>query len=104
MNAVLLFSLVALMLFFMGLYGFFAHAHMLRKILTFNIMGNAVFMLFIAIAARDPLQPDPVPHALVLTGIVIAVSATAFALALARQYFRKTGAIAWDSQGKELKS
>lgn len=100
MSQVLLFSLAAALLFCIGIFGFFAHRHVLRKVLAFNVMGNAVFMLFIAIAARDPQRTDPVPHALVLTGIVIAISATAFALALARQYYRKTGAVAWDQHGK----
>jgi len=36
-------------------------------------------------------RPDPVPQALVLTGIVIAVSTTAFALALMVRLFRKQG-------------
>jgi len=31
------------------------------------------------------MLPDPVPHALVLTGIVVAFSATALALALGRR-------------------
>jgi multicomponent Na+:H+ antiporter subunit C len=45
-----------------------------------------VFMLFVAIAYRGPEQPpDALPHALVLTGIVVAVSATALALALGRR-------------------
>jgi len=35
--------------------------------------------------------PDPVPHALVLTGIVVAVSISAFALALARQIHAESG-------------
>jgi len=49
-------------------------------------MGAGVFMLLIAVAYRGPgLPPDPVPHALVLTGIVVAVSATALALALVRR-------------------
>jgi multicomponent Na+:H+ antiporter subunit C len=42
--------------------------------------------LFVAIAYRGPAQaPDALPHALVLTGIVVAVSATALALALGRR-------------------
>jgi len=34
---------------------------------------------------------DPLPHAMVLTGIVVAVSATALAFALLRRYYRETG-------------
>ena len=49
-------------------------------------MGTGVFMLLISIAYRGPdVAPDPIPHALVLTGIVVAVSATALALALVRR-------------------
>ncbi len=48
-------------------------------------------MMLIAVAYRGPgVPPDPVPHALVLTGIVVAVSATALALALARRLHRSS--------------
>jgi multicomponent Na+:H+ antiporter subunit C len=104
MTQALFFALIAVALFGFGLYGFFAHAHVLRKILALNVMGNAVFMLLVAIAARDPIRTDPVPHAMVLTGIVIAVSATAFALVLARRYYRLSGVVGWDAQGREIKS
>ncbi|MDV7395639.1 NADH-quinone oxidoreductase subunit K, partial [Arthrospira platensis SPKY1] len=50
------------------------------------------FLLFISIAERDAVDfADPVPHAMVITGIVVAVSAAAFALALARQIRIKSG-------------
>ena len=87
----LFFALTGGALFGLGLYGFFAYRHVLRKILAINVIGNAVFMLLIALAARNPERIDPVPHAMVLTGIVIAVSSTAFALSLARRYYRQTG-------------
>lgn len=90
MTPAVIFSLTAVALFGIGLYGFFAYRHVLRKILALNVMGNAVFLLLITLAARDPARIDPIPHALVLTGIVIAISATAFALALARRCQRET--------------
>jgi multicomponent Na+:H+ antiporter subunit C len=47
-------------------------------------MGTGIFLFLVAAAARNGLEnPDPVPHAMVLTGIVVAVSATALGLALA---------------------
>lgn len=59
---------------------------LLKRVLAINVMGAGVFMMLISVAYRGPgLAPDPVPHALVLTGIVVAVSATALALALARR-------------------
>ena len=69
-----------------GLAGTALCGEAIRKILALNIMGSGVFLLLVAPADRVPGgNPDPVPHAMVLTGIVVAVSATALALALARR-------------------
>jgi len=55
-------------------------------VLALNVMGAGVFLVLIAVAYRGAGTPaDPVPHALVLTGIVVAVSATALALALGKR-------------------
>jgi len=49
-------------------------------------MGAGVFHVLVAVAYRGlDAAPDPVPQALVLTGIVVAVSATALALALGQR-------------------
>jgi len=70
----------------LGLFGALAHAALLQRVMALNILGGGVFLLLIATAWNGPGAPaDPVPHALVLTGIVVAVSATAFALALGRR-------------------
>jgi multicomponent Na+:H+ antiporter subunit C len=81
-NSFLIYALSAILLVGIGLYGVIAHSHLLRKIIALNVMSSGVFMLFIALARRAPEAPDPVPHAMVITGIVVAVSATAVALAL----------------------
>ncbi len=87
-----LYALISMLLFTIGLYGFIAHAHLVRKILAMNIMGSGIFLLLISAARRDPeALPDPVPHAMVLTGIVVTVSFTAFALALTRRIYAETG-------------
>ncbi len=81
-----LYGLTACLLVALGLRGVLLHASLLQRIVAINVMGAGVFLLLIAVAYRGPgLAPDPVPHALVLTGIVVAVSATALALALARR-------------------
>ncbi len=68
-------------LFVIGLHGLFLAGHPLRKILSLNVLSAAVFLLLVALAREaDPL--DAVPHAIVLTGIVVSVSATAVALVL----------------------
>lgn len=85
MTPVVVYLLTGVLLFSVGLSGLFFSAHPLRKILAVNLAGSGVFLMLVALAARDPdAPPDPVPHALVLTGIVVAVSATAVALALYR--------------------
>lgn len=87
-----LYVLGAVLLFCLGLRGLIFDRHLLRKILALNIMSSGVFLLLVGIASRHPQQtPDPVPLAMVLTGIVVAVSATAFALALVRRYYQQTG-------------
>ncbi len=92
MNTVFLYALVGTGLFTLGLYALIVHRHLLRKILAINVMGSGVFLVLVALAARTQgATPDPVPHAMVLTGIVIAVSATALALALMLRVQAETG-------------
>lgn len=92
MSIAVWYSLVGVALFSQGVYGLIIHGHLLRKILAANIMSSGVFLVFVATALRNPQQvPDPVPHAMVLTGIVVAFSATALGLALAAHLQSATG-------------
>ncbi len=83
MNSAILYALVGVGLFSLGLYALIIHPHLLRKILAINVMGSGLFLVLIALAKRtaEPL-PDVVPQAMVITGIVVAFSATALALTL----------------------
>lgn len=73
-------------LFAVGMSALVLHGEVMRKILAANVSASGVFLVLVALARRAPKgPPDPVPHALVLTGIVVSVSATALALALVRQ-------------------
>ena len=70
--------------FVIGFYSLLVQSHLLRRIMALNVMGSGVFLVFIALGAQRPgAIPDPVPHAMVLTGIVVSVCATGLALALA---------------------
>lgn len=92
MSVAMLYALTGLGLFSLGLYALIVRTHLLRKILAVNIMGSGVFLVLIALAGRTPTgPPDPVPHAMVITGIVVAVAATALALALLRRVVETTG-------------
>ncbi len=91
MSLPMLYALAGIGLFVLGLHGLIVHAHLLRKILALNIMGSGVSLLLVALAYRAAGSPDPVPHAMVITGIVVTVSSTALALALLRRFHRSTG-------------
>ena len=81
-----LYGLTGCLIVALGLRGALLHDSLLQRIVAINVMGAGVFLLLIAVAYRGPgLAPDPLTHALVLTGIVVAVSATALALALVRR-------------------
>jgi multicomponent Na+:H+ antiporter subunit C len=102
LNSPLIFSLAAAALFGIGVYGLLLAAHVMRKLLALNIMGSGVFLLFVTLTGRDAAGiPDPVPQAMVLTGIVIAVSATAFALALLVRLHRETGSTSLEAGGND---
>lgn len=81
--AALLYALVGAILVALGLYGVLALAHALRKLVALNLLGSGIFLVLVAGGSRAPGPvADPVPHAMVLTGLVVAVSATALALVL----------------------
>lgn len=94
MTAATVFGLCGAALVGLGLYGLVVHAEPLRKILAFNLLGGGVFLLFGVIARRGAaagLGGDPVPQALIITGIVVAFAATALAVALVLRLFQETG-------------
>lgn len=82
MSSTLFWMMIGAALWLLGLHGLLTLRHALRRIIAFNLMGSGVFLVMIALAARS--QPsDPLLVALVVTGLVVAVSATALALRLA---------------------
>jgi multicomponent Na+:H+ antiporter subunit C len=88
MTTAQLFALLGVLLFMLGLHALFVRAHLFWKILALNIMGSGAFLV---LSAGAPAAADPVPQALVLTGIVVTVAATALALALALRVVVRTG-------------
>ena len=85
----LIYSLGGILLFSFALRVALSRVAFLRRVLAINVAGAGIFLIFIAAAYKGAEQPaDPVPHALVLTGIVVAFSATALAIALARRLIR----------------
>ncbi|MGA9499823.1 MAG: cation:proton antiporter subunit C [Pseudolabrys sp.] len=100
MNSTTMFGYCGAMLVGLGLFGLVTNPEILRKILAFNVLGSGVFLLFGVIARRGAaagLGADPVPQALVITGIVVAFSATAMAVALLVRFNKETGEITMSS-------
>ena len=94
MSATTVFGLCGAAIVGLGLYGLITNPQPLRKIVAFNLIGSGVFMLFGVVARRGAAAGfggDPVPQALVITGIVVAFSATALAVALLLRLFESTG-------------
>ena len=102
MSDAILYGLCGTVLVGLGLFGLIVDPQPLRKILAFNLIGGGVFLLFGAVARRGAAAGfggDPVPQALVITGIVVAFSATALAVALLLRLFQETGQATLRSDG-----
>src|SRR6201992_4403794 len=94
MSGANLFGICGAALVGLGLYGLITNPQPLRKILAFNLLGSGVFLLFGVVGRRGAaagIGNDPVPQALVITGVVVAFSATALAIALLLRLFQTAG-------------
>jgi multicomponent Na+:H+ antiporter subunit C len=91
-SALQLYALGGVALFALGLFSALTRAHLAWKILAVNVMATGVFLVLVAAPPRlEPAIADPVPQAMVLTGIVVAVGATAVALGIALRVVARTG-------------
>ena len=83
MTVTLLYSITGFLLFLMGICGLVFHHSLIRRALALNVTASGIFLFIVAQAFKgERALPDPVPHGLVLTGIVIGASATALMLYL----------------------
>ena len=90
------YEVVAVLLFGIGFATLLLHRNLVKKIIGMNVMDTAVYLFLAAkgyiFGRAIPIVVDgnagvdayinPIPTGLILTGIVISVSMTAFALAL----------------------
>ena len=97
----------AVTLFTIGLYTVLTHSNLLKKVIGINIMETAVFLFFVSVGYIEggaaPLLAEgrisyvnPLPSAMILTGIVVAVSITAYALSLIVKIHKEFGTIELD--------
>ena len=104
------FAIASVILFGIGLLNMMIRQNLLKKVIGFSIMDSAVFLLLASLgyieghgapivgegAADASLYISPIPSGLVLTGIVVSVSVTAFSLALIQRIYRHYGTIELD--------
>ncbi|MEJ6950852.1 sodium:proton antiporter [Natronospora cellulosivora (SeqCode)] len=90
----MLYHIVFLLLFMLGLHTVLIKKSLIKIVIGLNLMEAAVFFWVIAVNYRGGIIPiltvsneikdvvNPLPQALILTGIVIGASTTAFLLTL----------------------
>jgi len=84
---------ICILLMMIGFYAVIVKKNLVKKIIGLNIFQTAVFLFYISVAkvtgGTAPIYTEgaavydnPLPHVLILTAIVVAVSTTAVALAI----------------------
>jgi len=104
----------SIVLMLVGIYGLLSQRNVIKLIAALNIFEIGLNLFIVSIGfVKDGLAPiltsnnessamlyvDPLPHALVLTSIVIGVGVTALALALAKRMHDKYGTYDMDEMG-----
>jgi multicomponent Na+:H+ antiporter subunit C len=95
-----------MVLFCIGLYTVIVRRNIIKKLIGLNIMETSVFFFYISLGYLDggiaPIRAggadpsrmvNPIPQALILTGIVVAVSVTALALSMVILLYRQYGTL-----------
>lgn len=96
--------LIAVLLFVIGALIVLNKSNLFKKLIGINVMESAIFIMFVGggnvrgaavplaeLENMAPLYINPLPSALMLTGIVVSVSVTAFALALIIKLYKTYG-------------
>ncbi len=92
-------------LFFVGLFGLLTQKHFIKIFMSIAIMETALFLLFIGLMYKKSFiapilagelttftnMNDPIPHAMILTAIVIGMAVLALGVSFAIEYYKLTG-------------
>jgi len=85
-----LYALTGAALVGIGFFGLISAQHLMRRVVAFNLIGSGLFVFLGAAGARSGAS-DPIPQALIITGIVVALSASALAIGLVVAHARASG-------------
>ncbi len=91
-------------LFFVGLFGLLTQKHLIKVFMSIAIMETSLFLFFIGVMFdKNFTAPivdathttftnmnDPIPHAMILTAIVIGMAVLALGVSFAIEYYRVT--------------
>lgn len=92
MDRVVVYQIAALLIFAIATLGLMLTRHLLRKIVALNVMATSIFLVLVSLSYRSAEgSSDPIPQAMVLTGIVVSFCATALAISLSRQLHSESG-------------
>jgi len=83
-----IFIIAGVAIFIFGLVGVILQKGFIHKLVSLNIFTSGIFLIFISTTVHHE-KADPLATALVLTGLVVTLGATAFALMLIRAYYKK---------------
>ena len=104
------YEVAAVILFGIGFLNLLLQNNLVKKVIGFGIMDNAVYLflasqgyiegrlapILVGETARAADYINPIPAGLVLTGIVVSVSVTAFSLALIQRLYQKYKTVNFD--------
>lgn len=82
-----IFIIAGVAIFVLGLMGVIVQKGFVHKLVSLNIFTSGIFLIFISTSVHND-KADPLATALVLTGLVVTLGATAFALMLIRAYYK----------------
>lgn len=97
---------VSLSLFLVGFYTLLTKSNLIKKMIGLNIMDTSIFLFLVSTgyiqggkapiidqAAENATYVNPIPQALVLTGIVVSFSISVFAFALIIKLYKYYGTL-----------
>lgn len=95
----------SMVLFFVGLFGLLTRKHFIKIFISIAIMETSLFLFFIGMMFETnfvaPIfierghdfinMNDPIPHAMILTAIVISIAVLALGVSFVIEYHKLTG-------------
>ena len=103
---------LAIMVMLIAIYGIIISENIIKSIISFNVIQTSLILIFVILASdgnfKIPIigskginMVDPLPHALMITAIVISASITALSLMFAIKIFHYYGTLNWKEISKK---